>query len=139
MICCMNILMTFNCLNFGIFLNQWRMIDNYDGDVGTWFDFLIVQCKSKMRNYSKQKTSRMTYEKNDTPIITFHRCTLIETNLNAVNWTSYHCNCLNDCVFRIIFNCWTYLFNQLQGRTARNWRIQNAIEQHCENHQKSDK
>jgi hypothetical protein len=38
-----------------------------------------------MRNNSEQKTSRMIDKKNDTPIVAFHRCTMIEANLNAVN------------------------------------------------------
>lgn len=139
MICCMNILMTFCRWNTWIFFNQWRMTADYDSNADSWFDFLIMFCKSQMRNNSEQKTSRMTYQKDDTPIVAVHRCTLIEANLNALNWTSYHSNRLNDCIQWAIFNHLTHIFNQLQRRIARSWRIQNAIEQHCENHQKSDK
>ena len=128
MTCCVNILMTFCRWNTWIFFNQLRMTADYDSNADSWFDFLIMFCKSQMRNNSEQKTSRMTYQKDDTPIVAVHRCTLIEANLNAVNWSTNHSNRLNDCVFRIIFNHLTHIFNQLQRRIARSWRIQDVVE-----------
>lgn len=135
----LNILMTDSCLNIGIFFNQSRMIDCDDGDVASWFDFLIVECKIKMTADRKQKIVWMIGEKNSSSVVAFHRCTMIETNLNALNWSTYHCNRLNDCFQWTIFNHLTYIFNQLQRRTARSWRIQDVVEQSCENNQKFDK
>lgn len=135
----LNILMIDNCVNSWIFLNEFWMIDNYDSNVDSWFDFLTAFCKSQMRKNRIKEASTMTYQENDKTNLAFHRCIMIETNLNALNWSTYHCNCLNDCFQWIIFNNLTYIFNQLQRRIARSWRIQNVVEQSCENNQKFDK
>ena len=139
MICSLNLLMTDCCVNSWILFNEFRMIDNYDSNACSRFDFLIAFCKSKMRNDSEQEASTMTYQENDKTNLAFHRCIVIETNLNALNWSTYHSDCLNDCVQWTIFNHLTHLFNQLQRRIARSWRIQDVVEQSCENHQKFDK
>lgn len=132
----LNFLMIVNCLNIGIFFNQLRMIDNSDSNACAWFDFLTDFCEVKMRNNSEQKTSTMIDEENDTSIVAVHRCTMIETNLNALNRMTYHCDCVNDCFQWIVFNHLTHIFDKLQRRIARNRRIQNVVEQSCENHQK---
>ena len=128
MTCSMNLLMTYCCLNTWILRNQSRMTDNYDNNADSWFDFLIVFCESKMRTYWIKETSRMIDEKDDKTIVAFHRCTMIETNLNALNWSTYHSNCLNDCFFWTLFNHLTYIFNQLQRTASRSWRFQDVAE-----------
>lgn len=80
----------------------------------------------------------MIDEKDDKVVASFHCCIMIETNMTSMNWKSDPSDCLNDCFFWIIFNHWTYLFNQLQGRASRSWRIQNVIELNCEVFEKSD-
>lgn len=137
MICCVNLLMIDNSLNIRIFLNELRMTHHYDCNACAWFGVLIAFCKSKMRTYRKQKASKLIDEKDDTLVVAFHSCTMIETNVNAVNWSTNHSNRLNDCIQRTIFNHLTHIFNKLQRRIARSWRIQNAIEQRCEDIEES--
>ena len=136
MICSLNILMTDCCVNSWIFCYQSRMIIDYDCNVDPWFDILTLFCESKMRNDSIKEITTMIDEENDTSNSSFRCCIMIEANMTAMNRISYHSNCLNDCVFRIIFHHMTHLFNQLQRRIAWNRRIQNASEQYGEDHQK---
>ena len=139
MICSLNLLMIDCCVNSWILFNEFWMIADYDSNACSWFDFLTSFCKSKMRKNRIKEIATMIDEKNDKTNLAFHRCTMIETNLNALNWSTYHCNRLNDCFQWTIFNHLTHLFNKLQRRIARSWRIQDVVEQSCENHQKSDK
>lgn len=80
----------------------------------------------------------MIDEKNDKVVASIHCCIMIETNMTSMNWKSDPSYYWNDYFFRIIFNHWTYLFNQLQRRTPRSGRIQNVIELNCEVFEKSD-
>ena len=135
----LNSLMNMSCWNSWIFFNQLRMIDNYDSNACSWFDFLIAFNEIKMRANWKQKTSRMTYQENDTSITSFHCCNVIEANLNALNKLIDFCDCMNDCIQWIIFNYLTYIFNQLQRTASRSWRIQDVASMTCEIIEESDK
>ena len=139
MIRSLNLLMTDCCLNSWIFFNQLRMIADYDSNVDSWFDLLTLFCESEMRKNWIKKIAKLIDEKDDKTNFAVHCCIVIETNVNAVNWSTYHCNCLNDCFQWTVFNNLTHIFNQLQRRIARSWRIQNVVEQCCENTEKFDK
>lgn len=134
----LNCMMIRSCKSPWLFFNQLRMIDNYDINACSWHDLLINFCKSKMRNNSKQIVSTMIDEKNDKVVASFHCCIMIETNMTSLNRKFDSCHCMNDYLFWIIFNHWTYLFNQLQGRSSRSWCIQNVIELNCKVFEKSD-
>lgn len=131
-----NIRWTDNGLNTWIFLNELRMIDYYDNNACSWLDVRTIISKSQMTSNRIKETSRVIDEKDDTLVASVYRCLMTEMDLNAVNWISYNRNCLNDSIQRTIFNHWTYLFNQLQRRTSRNWRIQNVVEQYREDIEK---
>ena len=109
----LNLMMNMNIRNIELFSYELRMIDNYDNNACSWFDFLTIISEKQMTTDWIKKIARMIGEEDDKTNIAFHCSIMIEANLICLNRLIGESCDVNDNLFRTLQHNLTYLFNQL--------------------------